>query len=506
MSTAPTAFTTPTRFVRKGTGTLVLGLVVALFWPEPVPEPATGTAGAGDQPFRWGKEALFRELESGFAAEQSAGCTALRAQALDDDMSAFRALLAEVTAANVSPGDRRLSVLEEQLFTLTARHGGCSERVLAFAELVGEARRAYKALSHSWDLEDDVAAERLYRLLYGARASLEELLLALPAAEVPALLRGRDVSSAAPSTLVEGVRVHSGDLLLSRGGAPTSALIARGNDRPGNFSHVALVHVDEHGVASTIEAHIEAGVVVAPAANYLRDPKRRIMLLRMREDLPAFQQDPALAHRVAEAARQGATARHIPYDFAMDAGDPEKMFCSEVAAAAYAQHDLALWPFLTRMSSPGVVRWLGALGVEHFTTMGPSDLEYDPQLEVVAEWRDREALLEDHVDNAILDALLESADRGLALDYDGFALPLARLAKGYSLVLNLFGGVGPVPEGMSATSALRVQRLGDMHKKLHAELTAGVRDHERRRGRPPAYWTLLQMARSARDRALSTGR
>ena len=31
----------------------------------------------------------------------------------------------------------------------------------------------------------------------------------------------------------------------SAGGAATSALIARGNDFPGNFSHIALVHVDE---------------------------------------------------------------------------------------------------------------------------------------------------------------------------------------------------------------------------------------------------------------------
>jgi hypothetical protein len=34
-------------------------------------------------------------------------------------------------------------------------------------------------------------------------------------------------------------------------------------------------------------------------------------------------------------------------------------------------------------------------------------------------------------------------------------LPLSRIAKAYSAVLNLLGKAGPVPEGMSATAALR---------------------------------------------------
>ena len=66
--------------------------------------------------------------------------------------------------------------------------------------------------------------------------------------------------SATPSAEILGVIVHSGDILISRGGAPTSALIARGNDYPGNFSHVALVHIDEKtNSISIIESHIERG-------------------------------------------------------------------------------------------------------------------------------------------------------------------------------------------------------------------------------------------------------
>ena len=35
---------------------------------------------------------------------------------------------------------------------------------------------------------------------------------------------------------------------------------------------------------------------------------------------------------------------------------------------------------ISRISSPGVARWLAAFGVRRFETQEPSDLEYDPQL------------------------------------------------------------------------------------------------------------------------------
>src|SRR5207237_1984001 len=112
-------------------------------------------------------------------------------------------------------------------------------------------------------------------------------MLQAPDGLLPGMLAGADEPSRTPATNVLGVTIHSGDILVSRGGAPTSALIARGNDFPGNFSHVALVHVDEQTrAASVIEAHIERGVVVSSFADYLADKKLRLMALRLRAALP----------------------------------------------------------------------------------------------------------------------------------------------------------------------------------------------------------------------------
>ena len=326
---------------------------------------------------------------------------------------------------------------------------------------------------------------------------VEEILLQNSTNDVPNLLLGTDVPSATPSVVFDGLRIHSGDILVSRGGAPVSALIARGNDYPGNFSHIALVHVSEQQEVSVIEAHIEVGVTVATLEKYLADKKLRIMVLRLDDSLEQLKADPLLPHRAATAALLEARERHIPYDFAMHYEEPSKKFCSEVASAPYGNLDLHLWEGLTTMSSIGTTAWLAALGVEQFETLGPSDLEYDPKMVVVAEWRDRAALFDDHVDNAVIDAMLEGAERGDAIDYHYRYLPLARIAKAYSVLLNAMGKPGPIPEGMGATTALRSKWLDERHAAVKADVLEQVSAFRAEHGYQPPYWHLFEMAEVA---------
>jgi hypothetical protein len=332
-----------------------------------------------------------------------------------------------------------------------------------------------------WDPQAPASRDRLYRLLYGGRAAVEDLLLQMQPADALALSPGTNEPCAGPAVDVRGVRVCSGDLLVSRGGAPTSALIARGNDYPGNFSHVALAHVSENGTVSVIEAHIERGVVITTLDEYLSDKKLRIMVLRLRADHPALVRNPMLAHRAASMALDEARAHHVPYDFEMDYHDHTKRFCSEVASAAY---------------EPQGIR-LGSFGVRHFETQAPADLEYDSQLSVVAEWRSPEALAQDHLDNAVVDAMLEEADRGEEIRIAWASLPLARLIRMWSVTLNLFGAVGPVPEGMTATVALRADAFRGRHAAIERAMAPRVARFRAGRGYAPPYWRLVEMAREA---------
>jgi len=349
-------------------------------------------------------------------------------------------------------------------------------------------------------MQDSLARRTLYRLLYGSRAALEEVMLQLPPDQVPTLTVGTDEPSATPWASILGVKIHSGDILVSRGGAPTSALIARGSDFPGNFSHIALVHVDpKTHLASILESHIERGVTVSTLEDYLNDTKLRVMVLRLRSDLPEILSDSMLPHRAATLAFEDAHSRHIPYDFEMNYEEHSKLFCSEVASAPYEKLGITLWMSRSSISTPGLRAWLGAFGVRSFITQEPSDLEYDPQLVVVAEWRDPMTLYKDHLDNAVIDVMLEQAEEGQELGYPWYLLPVARVAKGYSAVLNLFGGVGPVPEGMSAAAALRNSEFSHTHAAITEKLEALAADFTATRGYRPPYWELVRLAREARQ-------
>jgi len=454
--------------------------------------------GAGRRPFSWNRDSFWSSLERRFQADRVTGCEALSAQ-IDAVVSTVRQQLDAMAAERLACGNAQFDALETNLFLLAPMVAACPKQLPGYLQLYTRMHEVVKRQSENWDMESAEARERTYRLLFGGRAALEEVMLQAPDGLVPAMLVGANEPSRTPATNVLGVAIHSGDVLVSRGGAPTSALIARGNDFPGNFSHIALAHVHEKTRAiSVIEAHIEKGVVVSSFADYLADKKLRVMALRLRSDLPQLMTDPALPHKAASFAFQQATTRHIPYDFAMDYHDHSKQFCSEVASAAYEQCGVKLWMGISHISSRGVTLWLAAFGVKHFATQEPSDLEYDPQIRVVAEWRDPGALFQDHADNAVIDAMLEHADRGEQLNYPRFMLPFARLAKGYSAVLNTLGQSGPVPEGMRATAAMRHSAFSRKHAALKARLLDLAAEFKRRNGYNPPYWELVKLAREAR--------
>jgi hypothetical protein len=93
--------------------------------------------------------------------------------------------------------------------------------------------------------------------------------------------------------------------------------------------------------------------------------------------------------------------------------------------------------------------------------------------------------------------MLEGAVRGETLQYDWPTLPFARLSKAYSVVLNWFGGIGPVPEGMTATAALKNVWFTHRHAAIRSVLENLAADFENQNGYRPPYWELVRLARQA---------
>ncbi len=471
-------------------GAAVLGLGLLLFVPAPTPDPPALVPHA----FAWNADEAFASIRARFEEVRRAGCGAESA-AMTATMAQLEASVSAIeTRSAVGYDDVVLVALEAALFRAGAEAAACPDRVPQLLTVADRARSAIKRVARGWDLARRPVRDRLYRSLTGLRAAVEEALAQSPVDGDLPVARGIDEPCSGPSTTYRGVRICSGDMLLSRAAAPTSALIARGNDYPGVFSHVALVHVGEGGEVSIIEAHIERGVAVATIDEYLADAKLRILAVRVRADHPALARQPDLPNRAATAALEDARGRHIPYDFAMDYRDPSAMFCTEIATSPYAAAGLTLYEDLSTFTSPSLVGWLASLGVTQFETQAPADLELDPAVVVVAEWRAVDVLRTERIHDAVIDAMLEDAMPGEPLPYDTSRLPLARLAKAWSWVLNRFGEIGPVPEGMSATVALRADGLRARHAaavRLLEERAAAFRAEH---GYEAPYWELVRLA------------
>jgi hypothetical protein len=481
----------------KKSGKYVLLPLAMLYLVLLIPDTDQATPQVAEaKPFAWNRDERWKSLENAFSAlnnlpqQQKDSLYQVRMRMLDERASQF------MQDSLIQHGDPRLTHILDAFFE-TAPVVAATRQTNAYIAVYNRFRKFMKEQSRNWNPNHSTYRNDVYTLMYGMRAAVEEVLLQADTLNFNPVQTVKDEPSATPSTLLQGIRVHSGDLLVSRGGAEVSAFISRGNDYPGNFSHVALLHVDEKGEARFIEAHIEKGVAIATAEEYLKDRKLRFMVLRPRADLPQVKANPMLPHQAACFAMKESENRHIPYDFKMDFHDSSAMFCSEVGSFAYKKFGIQLWQAESTISSIGTAGWLNTFGVENFVTQMPSDLEYDPQLAIVAEWCNPETLFKDHLDNAVMDALLERANKGEKISYSTWLLPVARVIKGYSIIQNTFGKPGIIPEGMSATRALKNNSFVERYQQVQSYTEEKVNDFIQANGYRPPYWQLVAFAQSS---------
>jgi len=475
---------------------LSLKIVVALYLILliPLPKNKTKLHVASKTPFIWKQDSLWKNLEQTFNLAKDLSSTEL--DSLVSQMSEdANMLLAKLNDSIYGPENEIYNSIEAKFFGIAPLIAAQEKKSNWYIDYYNSVRRKLKMDSQYWDMSTLSARNTSYKILYGMRAAVEEILLQSDNNEFLSTKFVTDEPSATPSIDIMGIEVHSGDLLISRGGAEVSAFISRGNDYPGNFSHVALVYIDkETNIPCFVEAHIEKGVAVASLDNYIKDKKLRFMVMRPRFNLPEIQKNPMLPHEAAKYMYDESQARHIPYDFKMDYHDSSTMFCSEVGSYAYKQFGINLWEFQSTISSVGIINWLNAFGVENFVTQMPSDLEYDPALSVIAEWQDKDVLFKDHLDNAVMDALINQANTGEELDYNIWALPLARAIKAYSYVLTVLGKEGIIPEGMDAVTALKnngfVNRFQDIKSRTLEKVERFITENNYL----PPYWQLVKFA------------
>lgn len=239
--------------------------------------------------------------------------------------------------------------------------------------------------------------------------------------------------------------LQSGDVLLSRGNAYTSAAIARIGDIDTQFSHLAFIYRDEHGEMYTIESWIELGLFVKEyREGHYRDGHARVVVYRYA--------DSSLAHRAAkymyDLARQTENDNDkIPYDFRMDVDDPTAVFCSEVISQGFknASYGKVAIPLFTSQFPAGSRNFRDSIGIAFSEGFTPADIEIDPRFDLLAEWKDYTKLYESHLKDAVLTkafAWMEDPELAYRFDYSwldaGFSKLLVTTRK-WSWLSNVTG-------------------------------------------------------------------
>lgn len=289
----------------------------------------------------------------------------------------------------------------------------------------------------------------------------------------------------------ENIPFRSGDLLLMRGSAHNSAAIARIGDVDTQFSHIAIVYIDDDGKHWVVEALIEDGSVINTLESVLDHNLGRIVLYR-HPDATLAARAARLAYERVHASKTGA-APHIPYDFSMRLTGRRKLFCAKLVAQAYADASggtLDLPAFKTRFDHRNNKAFLSAIGVRARESFAPGDIDLDTRFDLVAEWQDYRVTPLLRRQDMIMTKFFEWMEtRGYRFE-ETFLIRLIAVFGRLSSYLSdaaktLLSSVFPkVPRNMSRSCVATIVMLHKSAEELMPALAALDEDHLRMTGFP----------------------
>lgn len=230
--------------------------------------------------------------------------------------------------------------------------------------------------------------------------------------------------------------IRSGDVILTRGKAYTSAAISNLAEFDTQFSHMSFVYQDELGKFWTVEAHIEVGSFVRDLQDHIDDKNARTVIFRY--------QDQDLAHQAAKAIFEKVqktfnTRGPINYDFGFDKEDSSELFCSEIVSHGFdlvTQKELVVPLYESEVfkRKPKIVSQLGLKASKSFI---PADIEVDPRFELISEWKNPNIIADILQKDAVVHALfkwsdeeghvLQQASTGTSLLYRNIVWPMRRV-------------------------------------------------------------------------------
>lgn len=184
------------------------------------------------------------------------------------------------------------------------------------------------------------------------------------------------------------VNFNVGDLFLIRGKSYVSGMIARIGDIELQFSHLAILGLNDKNEKVIIEALIPYGTRITLFEDWLNQKEARVVLFRF--------EDPIVAAKAGKSAFELANGfltkmgHAIPYDFNMNPLDTDSIFCAELIENAYltgSDSKVQLPQHKTMTTKFKSTPFLKSMGIEANEIFAPGDIEFDTRFDLVAEYR-----------------------------------------------------------------------------------------------------------------------
>ncbi len=224
------------------------------------------------------------------------------------------------------------------------------------------------------------------------------------------------------------VEFKTGDILMVRAMSFVSATIARVGDEDGQFSHAAMIYVD-NGTPYVIESLIESGVGITPLKEWRAGHHARTVLYRMKDRELAVRAATKLYEVVKKRLAEG---NPVPYDFKMKTDQHDEIFCAEIVQWALDMVTDGHSPiphYMTEFNEFRNHNFLYQLTIDEVKTFSPNDLEVEPAVEVVAEWRNYEATRLRRVQDVVLVSILDwMVKKGYVLKSTARSMSMSHIA------------------------------------------------------------------------------
>ena len=233
----------------------------------------------------------------------------------------------------------------------------------------------------------------------------------------------------------QNVPFQSGDIFLMRGTAYNSAAIARIGAYDTQFSHVGIIHIDDKGEHSVVEALIEDGASITPLEHNLDCGLGRAVLYRCKDaDLAARAAD--LIYQHVKKSR-GTLGKRILYDFSMEPDGYKTLFCSKLVRQAFdmASNGAVMLPAFKTQLDMRNHDFFDRIGVTATETFAPADFDMDPRFDLVAEWQDYHLTSTLRLQDMLMTKLLEWMDaRGYVFEEDNVIRLVGLLGRASSFL------------------------------------------------------------------------